>query len=116
MFFYIGIDLSDKFFDSCITNSFGDVISRNRFDFDDNGFSTFLCELQEHEVNSQNCAISFENPRSRLADFLIQREFTVLLANPKSIARYRESRIASKAKSDQADAQILACGWHGLRS
>jgi transposase len=108
MFFYVGIDLSDRFFDSCITNSFGDVISRNRFDFDDKGFSAFLCELQEHEADSQNCAISFENPRSRLADFLIQREFTVLLINPKSIARYRESRIASKAKSDPGDAQLIA--------
>jgi len=108
MFFYIGIDLSDKFLDSCITNSFGDVISRNRFDFDDRGFSAFLCELQEHEVSSENCAIGLENPRSRLVDFLIQREFAVLLTNPKSIARYRESRIASKAKSDQADAQLIA--------
>jgi len=108
MFFYIGIDLSDKFFDTCITNSFGDVISRNRFDFDDHGFSAFLCELQEHEVSSKNCAMGLENPRSRLVDFLIQREFTVLLTNPKSIARYRESRIASKAKSDQADAQLIA--------
>ena len=108
MFFYVGIDLSDRFFDSCIINSFGDVISRNRFDFDDKGFSAFLCELQEHEADSQNCAISIENPRSRLADFLIQREFTVLLINPKSIARYRESRIASKAKSDPGDAQLIA--------
>lgn len=108
MFFYVGIDLSDKFFDSCITNSFGDVISRNRFDFDDKGFSDLVCKLQEHEASSKNCAISFENPRSRLADFLIQREFTVLLINPKSIARYRESRIASKAKSDPGDAQLIA--------
>jgi transposase len=108
MFFYIGIDLSDKFFDSCITNSFGDVISRSRFDFDEHGFSAFLCELQEHEVSSKKCAIGLENPRSRLVDFLIQREYTVLLTNPKSIARYRESRIASKAKSDQADAQLIS--------
>ena len=108
MFFYVGIDLSDKFFDSCITNSFGDVISRNRFDFNDNGFSDLVCKLQEYGADSKNCAISFENPRARLADFLIQREFTVLLINPKSIARYRESRIASKAKSDQGDAQLIA--------
>ena len=108
MFFYIGVDLSDKFLDSCITNSFGDVISRSRFDFDDHGFSAFVHELQEHEVNSKNCAIGLENPRSRLVEFLMQREFAVLLTNPKSIARYRESRIASKAKSDQADAQLIA--------
>ena len=35
---YIGVDLSDKHFDSCMTNSYGDVLSRNRFDFDDDGF------------------------------------------------------------------------------
>ena len=77
MFFYVGIDLSDKFFDSCITNSFGDVISRDRFDFDDNGFSALVCKLQEHGADSQNCAISFENPRSRLTDFLIHTNFSV---------------------------------------
>jgi hypothetical protein len=30
---YIGIDLSDRFFDSCITNQYGDVLNRDRFDF-----------------------------------------------------------------------------------
>ncbi len=106
--FFIGIDLSDKVFDSCITNSFSDVVSKNRFDFNDDGFCNFIRSIHKLELGNQNCIVGLENPRSRLVDFLIQRGYTVLAVNPKAIARYRESRSPSKAKSDQADAQLIA--------
>ena len=106
--FFIGIDLSDKFFDSCITNSFGDVVSRNRFDFSDDGFFSFAQHIQKNELGNQDCAIGLENPRSRLVDFLVIRGYSVLPVNPNAIARYRESRFPSKAKSDQGDAQLIA--------
>jgi len=106
--FFIGIDLSDKFFDCCITNSFRDVVSRNRFDFNDDGFYSFIYHIREKELNSQNCIIGLENPRSRLVDFLVTRGYTILPVNPNALARYRESRFPSKAKSDQGDAQLIA--------
>jgi transposase len=68
---FIGVDLSDKNFDSCISNSNGDVLAINKFDFDDDGFSDFVHKINEHE--SENCIIGIENSRSRLVDFLIQR-------------------------------------------
>ena len=105
---YIGVDLSDRFFDTCITNSYGDVITRNRFDFDHDGFCSFVKLIQEHQTDTQEGVVGLENPRSRLVDFLTQRGYTVVLTNPKSISKYRESRRPSKAKSDQADAQIIA--------
>lgn len=106
--FFIGIDLSDKVLDSCIVNSTADVLARSRFDFTDDGFYSFIQHIQEHEIDNQTCIIGLENPRSRMVDFLIQRGYTVLPANPYSIAKYRESRSPSKAKSDQADAQYIA--------
>jgi len=106
--FFIGVDLSDKFFDSCITNSFRDVVSRNRFDFNDDGFYSFIHHIRERIINSQDCIIGLENPRSRLVDFLVTRGYTILPVNPGAIARYRESRSPSKAKSDQGDAQLIA--------
>jgi transposase len=106
--FFIGVDLSDRFFDCCITNSFRDVVSRNRFDFNDDGFYSFIQHIREKELNSQNCIIGLENPRSRLVDFLVTRGYTILPVNPGAIARYRESRSPSKAKSDQGDAQLIA--------
>lgn len=106
--FFTGVDLSDKFFDCCISNSFGDVVSRSRFDFDDDGFYSFIHHIQNHELNTHNCVIGLENPRSRLVDFLVTRGYTILPVNPNALARYRESRTPSKAKSDQGDAQLIA--------
>jgi transposase len=128
---YVGVDLSDKFFDSCITNSLGDVLARNKFDFDNHGFCSLVNliqkYLQEHQPdnhdreslneNSSNensieklneCIIGLENPRSRLVDFLAGRGYTVVLTNPNAISSYRQSRKPSKAKSDAADAQLIA--------
>ncbi len=118
---YIGVDLSDKFFDSCITNSQGDVLARNRLDFDNNGFCSLVKLIQKHQTdNNENsmeklnveklneCLIGLENPRSRLVDFLAGRGYTVVLTNPNAISSYRQSRKPSKAKSDAADAQLIA--------
>jgi len=107
---YIGVDLSDKFFDSCITDSSGNVLARNRFDFDHDGFCSFSkliqqC-LQEHQTDTS--VIGLENPRSQLVDFLTQRGCTVLLTNSTAISSYRKSRKPSKAKSDPAEAQLIA--------
>jgi transposase len=105
---YIGVDLSDRFFDSCITNSYGDVLTRNRFDFDYDGFCSFTKVIQEHQTDTQKSIVGLENPRSRLVDFLTQRGYHVVLTNPTAISSYRKSRKPSKAKSDQADAQLIA--------
>jgi transposase len=105
---YIGVDLSDRFFNSCITNSYGDVLSRNRFDSDHDGFCSLVKLIQEHQTDSQEVIIGLENPRSGLVDFLAQRGYAVVLTNPNAICSYRKSRKPSKAKSDQADAQLIA--------
>ena len=106
--FFIGIDLSDKVLDSCIVNSTTDVVARSKFDFTHDGFCSFVQHIQKRGVDNQNCIIGLENPRSTMVDFLIQRGYTVLPANPYPIAKYRESRSPSRAKSDQADAQYIA--------
>lgn len=105
---YIGVDLSDKFFDSCITNSSGDVLNRNRFDFDHDGFCSFIKLISEYLSKVSDCVIGLENPRSSLVDFLIQRGYNVLFTNPNAIFSYRKSRANSNSKSDEADAQLIA--------
>lgn len=103
---FIGVDLSDKCFDSCIIDSDGNVMSINKFDFDDDGFCAFVCVIQKHEADTDNCIVGLEDARSRLVDFLMQRGYTVMPTHPESIARYRESRFPSRAKSDPVDARL----------
>ena len=86
----------------------GDVLTINKFNFDDDGFSVFVFKIEQHEPDSQKCIIGLENPHSRLVDFLIQRGFNVIPTHPLSISKYRESRIPSKAKSDPMDARLIA--------
>lgn len=113
---YIGLDLSDKFFDSCITNEYGDVLNRNRFDSDHDGFCSLVKLIQKHCQDPQTdqqepvieCIIGLENPRSSIVDFLTQRDYTVVLTQPNAVCNYRKSRTPSGAKSDQADAQLIA--------
>jgi len=109
---YIGVDLSDKFFDSCITNSWCDVVARSKSDFCYDGFCSFTKLIlechQKQQTDTHECIIGLENPRSRLVDFLAQRGYTVMLTNPNAISSYRKSRKPSHAKSDQADAQLIA--------
>lgn len=106
--FFIGVDLSDKYFDFCITDSTGNVISKSNFDFDDDGFCSFVSTIQKHVVDDQSCIVGMENPHSRLVDFLIARGYTVVPTHPESIARYRESRFPSRAKTDPIDAGLIA--------
>ncbi len=110
---YIGIDLSDTFFDSCITDSQGIVLSTKRFDLSHDGFCSFIKlvhehEVHEHETDNHKCVIGLENPRSRLVDFMAGRGYTVMLTNPNAISSYRKSRKPSKVKSDKGDAKLIA--------
>ncbi len=108
---YIGIDLSDKFFDSCITDSQGIVLSTKRFDLKHDGFCSFIKLIHEHELHetdSHKSIMGLENPRSRLVDFLAGRGYTVMLTNPNAISSYRKSRKPSEAKSDKDDAKLIA--------
>jgi len=105
---YIGIDLSDNFFDSCITNSQGTVLSTKRFHLNHDGFCSLIKLIHENETDNHKSIIGLENPRSRLVDFLAGRGYTVMLTNPNAISSYRKSRKPSKAKSDKDDAKLIA--------
>jgi len=76
---FIGVDLSDRTFDSCICNSDGDVLATKKFNFDDEDFSDFVFHVTQHEPGRKKCIFGIENPRSRLVDFLIQRGYSVCL-------------------------------------
>ncbi len=74
--FFVGIDLSDKDFHACMTDDSGNKVSASWFDFNDDGFYSFIKWLKQwgsqwlkkHKLNSDsytdNCIIGLENPRS----------------------------------------------------
>jgi transposase len=106
--FFVGIDLSDKDFCAYMTDASGNRVSAKSFDFNDGGFYSFIDWLRKHEISSDKCMIGLENPRSRMVDFLNQRQYTVIAVNPNATAKYRESRFLSGAKTDPEDAHLIA--------
>ena len=72
--FFVGIDLSDKNFHACMTDDSGNKVSASSFDFNDDGFYSFIQWLKKwlsqwlkkHKLNSDsytdNCIIGLENP------------------------------------------------------
>jgi hypothetical protein len=114
--FFIGIDLSDEAFHACMTDDSGNKVSATSFDFSDDGFYSFIDWVKDWIKKRQpsndscrdHCVIGLENPRSRLVDFLNQRQYTVLSVNPNATAKYRESRTPSGVKSDPGDAHLIA--------
>lgn len=105
---FVGIDLSDKHFDYCVTDQAGTVLSKGVMSFDDEGFHDFLYHCHQQDIQPHACLIGLENPHSRLVDFLTEHGFSVLLTHCTAIAKYRESRTPSKAKSDPEDAKLIA--------
>jgi transposase len=119
---YVGIDLSDEFFDYCITDDAGNVLNRNQLAFDLDGFSSLveMIHSQQSQANQQEgdtgvtnesvseCVIGLENPRSTLVDFLTNEGYPVMLTQPNAIHNYRKSRTPSGAKSDPVDAGLIA--------
>ena len=105
---FVGIDLSDKDFCAYMTDASGNRLSAKTFDFNDDGFYFFIDWFRKHGINSDKCMIGLENPRSRMVDFLNQRQYTVIAVNPNAIAKYRESRFPSGVKTDPGDAHLIA--------
>ena len=93
---YIGVDLSDNFFDSCITNSQGDMLSRERFHISQAVVKTktrlkntlvahldlLIQQIQEYETQIQN--LIGDSPNGRIfmslpgADYILGAKLLVL--------------------------------------
>jgi transposase len=53
-------------------------------------------------------AIGLETPRGALVDTMIEQHFAVFAVNPKQLDRFRDRFVASGAKDDRRDAQVVA--------
>jgi transposase len=106
---YCGIDWAEAHHDVAIIDEDGTVLSRARIGDDAAGFSRLLALLVEAGDTSENpVPVAIETDHGLLVGALRATGRPVYPVNPLSASRYRSRHQVSGAKSDAADAVLLA--------
>ncbi|TCC44377.1 IS110 family transposase [Kribbella pittospori] len=104
---FCGIDWAEHHHDVAIVNAVGEVVAKRRI----NGITGFtqltelLCVYAERPADVQ---VALETDRGLLVAALRAAGYRVFAINPKAVDRYRDRYAVSGAKSDAADALVLA--------
>ncbi len=106
---WCGIDWAERHHDVAIVDETGEVRARTRIVDDAAGF-THLLELLA--IHGRDCPVSIpvaiETAKGLLVANLRAAGVPVFAINPLSVSRYRDRHSPSRAKSDKADALVLA--------
>jgi transposase len=105
---FVGDDWSEQHHDVCVLDEKGRVLARRQLPEGVAGVAGFH-ELVGGFVDSPDeVAIAIETDRGLWVAALVGAGYQVYGLNPKSVARYKERYVLSGAKSDPADAKVLA--------
>jgi transposase len=106
---YCGIDWAETHHDVAIIGEAGRVVSRTRIGNDAAGFAQLLTMLAEAGDTLDNpVPVAIETDRGLLVSALRATGRVIYPINPLSASRYRSRHQVSGAKSDAADAVLLA--------
>jgi transposase len=106
---FCGIDWAEGHHDIAIIDDTGRVVSRARIGNDAAGFAQLLTMLAENGDTSENpVPVAIETDHGLLVGTLRATGRTIYPINPLSASRYRSRHQVSGAKSDAADAVLLA--------
>jgi transposase len=103
-----GIDWAEGHHDIAIVDAEGRTLARARIDTGVAGFGMLLELIAEHSGSPNETPVAIETDKSLVVVALVAAGFTVYPINPRAVARYRERYEQSGAKSDSADAAVLA--------
>jgi transposase len=104
-----GIDWADDHHDVALVDQDGTLLASTRIDDDRAGLEQLLDLLAEHgDSRDQPVPVAIETPRGLLVAALRADGRPVYAINPLAASRYRSRRSVSNAKSDPADARLLA--------
>jgi transposase len=111
---YCGVDWAEKHHDIAIIDEAGVLLVKRRITDDLTGFTELSELLAEHAVSQSGASefapvdIGIETRDGLLVAALRAAGHVVVPINPKSVSRYRDRHSVSGAKSDPADALMLA--------
>jgi transposase len=106
---YCGIDWAEDHHDGALVDEEGRVVAQQRTGDDVEGYRALLELLAEHgDCAEAPIPVAIETPRGLLVASLRATGRPIYAINPLAVARYRERHHVARAKSDRADARLLA--------
>lgn len=106
---FCGIDWADDHHDVALVSDDGSLLASFRISDDRPGLEQLLDALAAHGDTAEDPApVAIETPRGLLVRALRATGRPVYAINPLAASRYRARRSVSRAKSDAADARLLA--------
>jgi transposase len=111
MVLFIGDDWAEAHHDIEIEDDSGQVLARKRLAEGMAGFTALHELVAEHldpAAEPDQVVVAIETERGPWVQALLAAGYVVYAINPMQVARYRERHSTSGAKSDAADAHLLA--------
>jgi transposase len=106
---FCGIDWAEKHHDVALVDDRGQLVAKRRISDDAGGFRSLLEILIEHgDTAGDLIPVAIETSRGLLVACLRATGRKVYAINPLAVSRYRERHTVARAKSDHADAVVLA--------
>ena len=105
---FVGIDWAEAHHDVCVLDREGEVLATRRVPDGLEGVARLHALLGEHTDEPAEVIVGIETDRGLLVTALLAAGYTVHAVNPLAASRYRERHSTSRAKSDRADARMLA--------
>lgn len=106
---FCGIDWAEGHHDIALVDQDGSQVAKLRISDDSAGFHALIELLTRHGDSAEHpIPVAIETPRGLLVASLRATGRQVYAINPLAPARYRDRASVSRAKSDAADARVLA--------
>ncbi|MBV8094263.1 MAG: IS110 family transposase [Acetobacteraceae bacterium] len=105
---FVGMDWAEQHHDIHVMEEPGTTVERFRIPDSLEGARQLQQRLADHAQEPHDVVIGVETDRGLVVHALIVAGYQVYAINPLSVSRYRERHGVSRAKSDAADAKVLA--------
>ncbi|WP_107768544.1 IS110 family RNA-guided transposase [Nocardioides terrigena] len=108
---YVGNDWAEEHHDIALLDEEGRLLATRRLPEGVAGITTLHELIGQHTRHSEEppqVVVGIETDRGPWVQALLAAGYLVYAVNPMSVARYRERHVTSGAKSDPADARVLA--------
>ena len=105
---FLGVDWAEEHHDVCLLDEQGRVLSRARVANSLEGVGRIHALVADHSQSPDAVIVGIETDRGLLVQALLAAGYQIYAINPLAVARYRDRHSVSGAKSDAADAKVLA--------
>jgi hypothetical protein len=105
---FVGVDWAEAHNDVAVMDGQGALLGRGRFGVGVAGLAQLHGLIADHAEEPERVMVGIEVDRGLLVDSLVGAGYRVYGLNPLAVSRYRDRHTTSGAKSDGADAKLLA--------